>query len=485
MQARESGSVRQAVVIIHGMGEQRPLETLNGFIRTGMQPDDRGQRVFYSRPDLVTNSYESRRYLAPKAGVGGRGRTQTEFYEYHWAHLMQGNLLTDLVTPVRRMLVTPPWMVPNGLRVVWAAFWAVVIASVWLFLANDGFAVDWGSVGFDDVLRALAGGGLVALVLTYLVTHVLPSWLTSSFVDVVRYLDTSPRSYAVRHDIRKGILELLNGLHQAKEPDGSQHYQRIIIVAHSLGTYIAYDAIGFLWAQMNKLHAGPMESGTVGSDPTKGTQPDGLRDLEVAASALVDPPGGSMATFRAAQKKLWLGLRAQHNPWLITDFVSVGSPMYFAHRLWTRNSKQFADRVEKRELPLCPPLADRRERNKINGTSRWYSWNNGGRRVLYEGAPFAVVRWTNMWYPPRLSFFGDWFGGRLAPLFGPGIEDIPISGDRPWRLIPAVAHALYFSFAESTAGDSATAKLRGAMDLIADDWLQPTVGLPPPDPATA
>lgn len=484
MPANHGPSVRQAVVIIHGMGEQRPLETLNGFIRTGLAPDDAGQRAFYSRPDLVTESYESRRYLAPKASVGGQLRTQTEFYEYHWAHLMQGNLLTDLVAPLRRMMLTPPWMVPNGLRVVWAAFWAIVIAFGLLFLSNRWLAVDWASVALGDVIRALAGGGLVALALTYVVTHILPSWMTSSFVDVIRYLDTSPRSYAVRHDIREGILKLLRGLHDAKDSDGSVRYQRIIVVAHSLGTYIAYDAIGFLWAEMNKLHSGPMQRGPTGSDPAQGAQPEGLADLERAASAL-DEPTASCATYQAAQRALWLGLRAQHNPWRITDFISVGSPMYFADRLYTRNRRQFDDRVSKRELPLCPPLSDLRATNNVNHTSRFYSWNNGGRRVLYEGAPFAVVRWTNLWFPARLDFFGDWFGGPLAPLFGPGIEDVALTGDRPACWAPALAHALYFSFPDAVAPDSVTTRLRAAMDLRADSWLRATLGVPAPDPASA
>jgi hypothetical protein len=37
--------------------------------------------------------------------------------------------------------------------------------------------------------------------------------LTASFVDVVRYIDTSPRSYGVRRDIRKGLIVMLQALH--------------------------------------------------------------------------------------------------------------------------------------------------------------------------------------------------------------------------------------------------------------------------------
>lgn len=469
--------VRQAVVIIHGMGEQRPLETLNGFIRTGLKPDDDGKRTYYSRPDVVTESYESRRYLAPPASVDGSARTQTEFYEYHWAHLMQGNLFTDMVPTFLRLLFTPPWHTPRGLLVIWAIFWSLLVAVGLLFLTGHWWSVDLSQVSLESVVRAVTGGGLLAFVLTYLVTHILPSWLTTSFVDVVRYLDTSPRSYAVRRDIRAGILELLRGLHSARMSDGKLRYQRIVIVAHSLGSYIAYDAIAYLWAEMNKLH-GPLPS--PGGAPD-GVPPAGLEALEILATKL-SVGQGTPQQYQDAQRTLWLGLRAHGNPWLITDFVSVGSPMYFAHRLYTRNPTQFADRVAKRELPKCPPLPDL---GPNAGSTHRYSWDNQGRRVLYEGAPFAVTRWTNLWYPPGLGFFGDWFGGPLRPLFGPGVIDVPLRGDLPWRLAPGWAHTRYFKFGDSSDQRSAAAQLRQTMELGADDWLTPTFAAPDPDPATA
>lgn len=70
---------RQAVVIVHGMGEQRPGDALNGFIHAGLPADERGVRRFYSRPDTVTDSFEARRYLSPRDG----SRPQSEFFEYH------------------------------------------------------------------------------------------------------------------------------------------------------------------------------------------------------------------------------------------------------------------------------------------------------------------------------------------------------------------------------------------------------------------
>jgi hypothetical protein len=461
--------VRQAVVVVHGMGEQRPLDTLNGFIGAALPEATGSAPAFYSRPDWVTDSYEARRYLAPprEAEDGTELHAQAEFYEYHWAHLMQGNRLDDLWPTMRRMLLQPPTAVPAGLRVVWALFWAIILAAVWAVLWGPLKGVDLAGSSFTKLLGALVGGGLIAWVLTYIVARVLPGWITGSFVDVVRYLDTTPRSYEVRRNIRKGIVELLQGLHD------SGRYQRIVIVAHSLGSYIAYDAITYLWAQMNWRHAAA--TGPVGR---RGSSPDGLLELEQAASALGGGCTG-LDAFRAAQRRLWLGLRQQGNPWLITDFISLGSPMYFADRLYTKNQREFADRVAKRELPTCPPQPELTDYNNVNRTRLWYSFRTGPVRSLYHAAPFAVVRWTNFWFPSALGFFGDWFGGPLASLLGPGIEDVAVQGNRWKRFIPGYAHALYFRLAHP-GPDSIRSLLRAAMDLASSSWLTATLDAPEP-----
>lgn len=476
--------VRQAVVVVHGMGEQRPLDTLNGFVDTALAPID-GEARFYSRPESVTGSYEQRRFLAPQVTSedGSRSRPHTEFFEYHWAHLMQGNRIDDLWPTLRRMLLLLPWKVPYGLRVVWGLLWVVVVASAWALWRGPGADLfDGGAGAADTVVRTLLGTGAVATVTTIVVSRILPGALTNSFVDVVRYLDASPRSYAVRHEIRKGFVELLQALHDAVGPYGRKRYDRIVIVAHSLGAYIAYDGISHLWGTMNHLHdgGGPVDLG-------------GLRELEEAASALPDPPGTATAAqvdaYQRAQHQLWEGVRAQGNPWRITDLVTAGTPMYFAHRLYTKNTSQFRQRVERRELPTCPPHDEEDPANNVHGTTRFYSWERKtlrtvdgkrkrvARRVLYEGAPFAVVRWTNVYFPTRAWFFGDWFGGPLAPLFGTGIRDVAVRGNtrprRAWppgewfrsRFVPGWAHALYFRFADDDGPTSVTTALRDAMAL--------------------
>src|SRR6185312_1414649 len=83
---------RQAVVIIHGMGEQRPNATLRGFMQclvdqitleTGRKP------VVYEKPDKVSATYETRSKTLLKDDAAGR--PTTHLYEFYWAYHMRDN----------------------------------------------------------------------------------------------------------------------------------------------------------------------------------------------------------------------------------------------------------------------------------------------------------------------------------------------------------------------------------------------------------
>ena len=51
------------------------------------------------------------------------------------------------------------------------------------------------------------------------------------------------------------------------------------------------------------------------------------------------------------------------------------------------------------------------------------------------------MRWTNIYAPRKCVLWGDVIGGPLAPLFGPGVKDVP------WQAAGAkqfVAHTHYW-----------------------------------------
>jgi hypothetical protein len=463
-------TVRTAVVIVHGMGEQLPLDTLNQFIKTAL-PKVEGERRYFSRPERVTDSYEARRHLAAKQTKNGKLLYgQTEFFEYHWSYLMTDNKLGDLLPTVRRMLFRKPSTVPFGLRRVWWLVWTLIITltAIVIIALIRGIVEEFTLAGIlAATLPAIVAGILFRLLKS------AGNVVTKSFVDVVRYLDRSPRSYEVRRAIRKGMIDLLRAIHD------KDRYSRVIIVAHSLGAYIAYDAIAYLWPQMSKLHCGPISK----------SQPlplRGLPELEAAAERVLQHPVeepnedqmGELLHFRAKQFELWKGLREQGSPWLVTDFISVGTPMYFAHLLYTKTRAEFDQLVRTAELPRCPPRHTDQTVEGPDLAGVRYGWNNQGRIVLTHGAPFAVVRWTNLYFPAEKSWNGDWFGGPLRSLFGKGILDHSIMGNLPGRRTPGLAHARYFVYPNDIEPDDAATVLQGYLQLAIVEELGDLLSAP-------
>jgi hypothetical protein len=65
-------SGKQAVVLIHGIGEQRPMETLRNFVRSVWIEGDQLKHPYatpglWSKPDDVSESFELRRLTTSKS----------------------------------------------------------------------------------------------------------------------------------------------------------------------------------------------------------------------------------------------------------------------------------------------------------------------------------------------------------------------------------------------------------------------------------
>lgn len=474
--------VRTAVVIVHGMGEQLPLETLKRFVMTALPKVD-GRRHYFSRPARVTESYEARRFLAYRQprGPGKPVHGQVEFFEYHWSYKMTGNQLTDFVPTFARLMWRTPRTVPYGLLVVWWITWVLTLALAalltWLLVGGiiDGLTL-------EKVVTAIVSPAILAVAIVWVIKAAGKA-VTSSFIDVVRYLDNSPRSYEVRRDIRGGMVDLLKGIHERGR------YTRVVVVAHSLGGYIAYDGLVSLWNEMNNMHAGPLR------DDGTHLELDGLAELQKAARAVATHPEcieeltadqhDQLSAFREHQFTLWKSHRQQGNPWLVTDFITCGTPMYFADLLFTSNRPDFDQLIKNSELPQCPPRSgSQMVEGDDKSVGRGYAFNNRGRQVLRYSMLFALVRWTNFYFPAENQWRGDWFGGRLRPLFGCGILDHPLVGNLPGRRTPGLAHGRYFSYPESDGPEDVATQLQATMRLNIDEQLVDVVNVPDALPET-
>lgn len=123
--------VRQAVVIIHGMGEQKPMDTLRSFvngIKDNLQKSDESEKntKIRSKPDNISEIYETRR-LSLSAS---RYRPVTDFYEFYWAHNMRDNEFLNIISWLWKLVFTKPSIVPKRLLKVWLTIWVLIITVI-------------------------------------------------------------------------------------------------------------------------------------------------------------------------------------------------------------------------------------------------------------------------------------------------------------------------------------------------------------------
>jgi hypothetical protein len=376
-----------AVVLIHGIGDQRPMETLRSFV-AGVLRDQKPKGdnpLFWSKPDQVSGSFELRRL---NAYPGGR-HPPCDFYEFYWAHLMQGNTIAHALEWIAILLLRRPGRVPVLLRKLWGAVWVVGLSAVAILAALGG----WQPKGL--LLVVVLGVLAVA-------KSVTRNWIA----DAARYFNASPHNVEVRQAIRSAGVEMLRKLHASGE------YHRIVVVGHSLGSAIAVDILYHYWVETHEIH----------NKPDTPRQPV-LEGFEAAlrASQPLEP-----ATIRQFQKALWQEERAAGLPWLVTDLVTLGSPLTHLPFLIGVDEKGFEDIIAQRELPACPPVLDD---HKLSHKADYQSIGGQPRTLwqLHHAACFAVTRWTNIYFAHDGWLKGDPVGGPLATLFGKGIQDVEVA----------------------------------------------------------
>lgn len=452
-QKMESKAMRQAVVIIHGIGEQRPMETLRAFVAGafGLVDKEALNKFVFSKPDRIDDTLELRRLSAStkenvKESPLEKG-CETDFYELYWQHLMQDTSwfsvrgwIFDLVFRPKlpcRLRSVRRWVL--GLTAVGIVAIAALAMVLWLYL--DGSPL-WQSAAKPAIFSvSLAGvlGWLARRPLKWFVFGRAERFFLGYVGDAARYLTPDPPNIKARRDIRTAGLTLLRGLHE----DELRRYERIMLVGHSLGSVIAYDLITWFWQeQHNRLDLANLtgEWKTVPMDHAPPPSED--------KSLLVELGDPCSEEFPNRQRAMWQKFQDQHMPWRITDLVTLGSPLAHANVLLAKNDKAFCDAKRQRELPTCPPQwEDCRDKGLL---WRKFDEEKPAVRILHHGAPFAITRWTNLYFP------GDIIGGPVAGVFGKGIKDVelcPASRECLDSLVPARSHTRYWDPLERHASE--------------------------------
>jgi len=176
-----------------------------------------------------------------------------------------------------------------------------------------------------------------------------------------------------------------------------------------------------------------------------------------------------VTAYRRAQRQLWCEYRRLGHPWLITDLVTIGSPLTYAETLLAGSPEDFNGRVTDLELPTCPPRGptapfSRQDMYLVDGRLRSI-------RLPISAAPFAMTRWTNIYAPARALVFGDPIGGPIAPVFGPGVLDVPVRLTRWWRRNLPWAHTGYWRQPASDPNAQATRRLWAELGIDSARWL--------------
>lgn len=392
---------RQAIVLIHGIGEQQPGEMLRSFLDSGVLGNDMGTDIWI-KPDRMSDLFELRRATIS----GSDKRPITEVYECYWAHIIRDTTPEQLYSWISRLLLRKG--VPQSLKFIWACSWFVILAGlisgIVLLLARE--EAKW---AFLPVL--LAG---IAFISKYLIDSIGINILG----DAARYLQPKPSNIAHRQSIRMAGVNLIDKLHQ------TGRFDRIIVVGHSLGSVIAYDLIVHSWLRLHRRHIKPEKIGFK------------------AFLNLVGGIGNKTLTVSDAQElqaQAWRQLRLNTQPWLITDLITLGSPLTYADFLIEDSRDAFTKAVNDRIIPVAPPLCEITTKGRatllipsssMEGSS--INTTKSNLSVLHHAAPFAVTRWTNLYFQANWNGLkGDLIGGPLAPLFGCWVKDVslpPISG---------------------------------------------------------
>ena len=249
--------------------------------------------------------------------------------------------------------------------------------------------------------------------------------------DVARYLDASPENQIARDTIRQGLVDLLDALHN------KGRHRRIIVAAHSLGSIISYDALTYLWARRNKLHKAKKNPPKFSKLKELAAKARELNKLKPSDDRYDWELGDLRDNYRALQRPAWIEKRKSGNPWLVTDFLTFGSPLAHAQILMADNLEDLVRnrQLDRGELARCPPI----DNKGIASKGIQFAWDSSYHYpILHYAALFSLVKWTNFF------FKGDLFAGPLGENFGYGIKDIELRDYQGWARIWLVCHTRYF-----------------------------------------
>ena len=239
------GKRKVGLLIIHGIGEQDVLDTLDTFTRNlvkSLQQTGRGQiKLTHNRMPLPgdIDDYVSLSFLEDPS-------LEIDVHEYYWAHKMKGMISFHEVME---------WLqqASNGAQKFYNE--NTELSRRYETGPSGKFPRHWYLKKVGWLVRVLGTLGSISSQITprwmdpvFRILHSKPSELVIDYIgDVAIYTSSDRRSkfYQVRQRVLEGAIEKISAMLQ-------EDYERIVIAGHSLGSVIAYDALNAVNLRMNQ-----------------------------------------------------------------------------------------------------------------------------------------------------------------------------------------------------------------------------------------
>jgi hypothetical protein len=208
-----------------------------------------------------------------------------------------------------------------------------------------------------------------------------------------------------------------------------------------LGTIIGYDILRQTFADIAKF-AMPI---AVNDRKTHAQPKKRIRLENYLNSAASGEKEFDLDTFRKMQAECYEELRNLGHPWIISDFVTLGSPLTHAEFLMCYNEDDLRHQQEQRIFPTCPPMLEP-DTSKDAGKFSYPSQleDDTGNTIkfnhLHHAAHFGFTRWTNLYSEAKYILFGDVISGPLADHFNAAPRNsgakVSLSGIRDIVVMP-------------------------------------------------
>ncbi len=238
-----------ALMVIHGIGDQKPFETMDAFVRGFAESYARllsasGPGALKARHNLTRFEgwVESYVALIPEAA----NSPEIHIYEYYWAYMAERQITaTEVITWAHDVIKGADKFYKNSDPVFSKdseiqQFKKIIGQLKWLSALQGILAPFLGLFLYPMHFMNVAWAGT-------LIKRIVKTPLEKYVGDVALYSGTDMKSkyYSVRSAILKGsytnLLEILR----------KTEYEKVFVCGHSLGSVIAYDTLARLNKEMN------------------------------------------------------------------------------------------------------------------------------------------------------------------------------------------------------------------------------------------